>query len=65
MTKTLDLDNREENVIYIDAREFNKRSGYSRGDGFIEYFNEFKKSNKKFAKHFRKYDENNIVTNKN
>ena len=65
MVKQLDIDNRERDVIYIDAREFNKKSGISRGDGFIEYFNKFKKSNKKFAKNFRNYDESNIVTNKN
>ena len=66
MSKTLDIDDREENVIYIDAREFNKsKSGYDRGTGVLEYFHEFKKSNRKFAKNFRKYDEDNIVTNKN
>ena len=42
MAKTLDIDNRERDVIYIDAREFNKnKNGYDRGTGVIEYFNEF------------------------
>lgn len=43
MTKTLDIDDRERDVIYIDAREFNKnKSGFDRGTGVLEYFNEFK-----------------------
>ena len=34
MTKSLDIDDRERDVIYIDAREFNKnKSGYDRGTG--------------------------------
>ena len=66
MSKTIDLDDREQDVIYIDAREFKKnKSGYDRGTGVCEYFDFFKKSNRKFAKNFRKYDESNIVTNKN
>jgi len=66
MTKNLNVDDREENVLYIDSREFNKRkSGYDRGTGVIEFLNMFKKTNRKFAKNFRNYDESNIVTNKN
>lgn len=66
MSKTIYPDDREEDVIYIDAREFNKnKKGYDRGTGVCEYFEFFKKSNRKFAKNFRNYDENNIVTNKN
>ena len=66
MSKTLDIDDRERNVFYIDAREFNKsKSGYDRGTGVLEYFYEFQKSNRKFARDFKKYDESNIVTNKN
>ena len=66
MAKNLDPDDREENVLYIDSREFNKnKSGYDRGTGVCEYLDFFKKSNRKFARNFRKYDESNIVTNKN
>lgn len=66
MSKIINIDEREENVIYIDAREFNKnKKGYSRGEGVCEYFDFFKKTNRKFAKDFRNYDESNIVTNKN
>ena len=66
MSKIIDPDDREENVIYIDAREFNKnKSGYDRGTGVCEYIDFFKKTNRKFAKNFRNYDESNIVTNKN
>lgn len=67
MSKNIDPDSREKNVIYIDSREFNKKNkkGYDRGTGVCEYIDFFKKTNRKFAKNFKDYDENNIVTNKN
>ena len=68
MAKKLNIDNRERDVFYIDAREFDKNkdeNGYSRGSGILQYFYDFKESNKKFAKKFRDYDESNIETGKN
>lgn len=66
MTKSLDIDDRERDVIYIDAREFNKnKSGYDRGTGVLEYINYFKTTNRKFARDFKNYTKDNIVTNKN
>ncbi len=58
------IDKRKRDVIYIDAREFDKKKendAYSRGSGIVEYIKEFQQSNKKFAKKIRNY---RIETNK-